>query len=156
MTSPETATAPMGPLALLFGGVACVACLNALAFAMTAAFGVSVIPAALFEGVWGYALSGLFLIAFGAVAVRGHKHAQAAVAAGETPNPYWMFHPRRALTALAIGLVGVSVLALLVQVAVDAFTGFTYTILWGRTVPFIAIAVAWMVNGELNRRALNP
>lgn len=149
-SSPLAAQAPVG---LLLGGALCVSCLTSLAFALAAVTGVVVIPPSLgFSGPTGLALSGLLLGAFGVLALYKHRTNREAAARGEPPDPYWSFHPRRALASLGLGFGAVAGVALVAKVAVEAATDLTYTIHWFETVPFLSLAFAWIIHGEWNRR----
>lgn len=147
--------AQQGPVALLLGGALCVSCLASLAFAVAALTGITAVPTSLgLSGVQGLAISGVLLGIFGVLALYKDRTNREAVARGEPPDPYWSFHGPRALASLGLGFVAVAGVALAAKVAVEATTELTYTIHWLETVPFLAVAFAWIIHGEWNRRVL--
>lgn len=156
MTDPEGAeatTPSYTPLALLLGAAACVGCLAAVAYASAALLGVSIVPAALLGLSAETALvSGALLVGFAVYGARQRRKVREARERGDPPNPYWVFHPGRALASLVAGFAAVAAVALVAKAAVEAATDLTYTIHWVRTVPLLAVAFGWLIHGEWNRR----
>ncbi|WP_373189355.1 phage holin family protein [Halolamina sp.] len=146
---------PTAPALLLFGSAVCVGCLAALAFAMTALFGVSLVPPVfLGSSPETFLLSAVLLVAFGVYGYRGYRRSQRAQRRGETPNPYWAFHPGRTGASVVAGAVTVAVVALATKTIVEGVTSITYTVHWFETVPLLSLGFGWLLNGEWNRRIL--
>lgn len=157
MSSREGAAPASGSwaAALLLGSAVCVGCVLSLGFATLGMLGFASVPAWLFGGTpTGYALSGVLLLGFLGLLVRGIRRNRVAVSAGQPPNPYWVFHGPRALASLVVGFTMVSTVALVAQLGVETLTPFTYTIHWTQSVPFLTLAFAWILHGEWNRRVL--
>jgi hypothetical protein len=116
---------------------------------MTAVFGVSLVPPVLLgSNLETLLLSAVLLAAFGVYGYRGYRRSQRAQRRGETPNPYWAFHPARAGASIVAGIVVVGALALATKTVVEGVTDITYTIHWFETVPLLSLGFGWLLNGE--------
>lgn len=122
------------------------------------AIGAGVVDAPEFVGLTGpsvLSLTGLGFAALAAVAYYKHRRVRQTLQAGGRPDPAWTWHGRRAAAALVVGYVAVGVLGLAAKTVIESTSSATYTIHWIETVPLLALAFAWIVHGEWNRRALD-
>lgn len=69
-------------------------------------------------------------------------------------SPYLMFRPGTVLISVASAVIVVSAFAVAAKLAVEGLTSLSYTIHWRETVPLLVLAVAFVVNGSLNRRSI--
>lgn len=120
------------------------------------AIGEGIVDAPAFVGLTGPSVLSLVGLAFGglaALAYYKHRQVRRALQAGETPDPSWTWHGRRAAVSLTAGVVAVAVIGLVSKTIVESLSAATYEIHWVETVPLLALAFAWIAHGEWNRRA---
>lgn len=143
---------PTTGLVLLVGAAACVGCLATLAAASAAVLGASLVPPALLgttpETILPPAVPLAVLGGYASYALHRERRRRTR---GDPPDPYWTLAPRRTALSLILGAVAVAAVALAAKLLVESLTDLTYTIHWLRTVALLA--VAWVIQGELNRRA---